>query len=210
MPKTQKNENYEGETSDLAAIAAAKNNPEAFALLYDKYLTPVYRYFLVRVSHVETAEDLSSQTFLQAFKAFARYEPRGQIFGTWLFTIAHNILVNNYRKPSTRALDEAGDLASGQNIENEVAGQLAREQLRALLNSLNMRDREIVTLRSADDLSFLQIAEVLQISETAARTAYHRAVQKLASIYQEKMKYPSNNTSDISCLPAGRAVNLNS
>ncbi len=177
------------ENSDLDLIMAAKEDPEAFVALYDKYLTPVYRYFLARVSHVETAEDLTSQTMLQAFRAFARYEPKNKIFGAWLFTIAHNILVNNYRKPKTLPIEEVYDLAQPDSLVEEVDLNLSRAQLVSMIDKLPARDKEILMLRSFDDLSFNQIGQVLNISETAARTAYHRAVQKLASRYQENMNY---------------------
>lgn len=161
-------------------VADAKANPEKFALLYDKYLTPVYRYFLIRTGHKETAEDLSSQTFLKAVEAFPKYEMRAP-FGAWLFTIAHNLLMTCYRKLPPLPLDYAEQMAASGNIAEDLDNKLMREKLAGLIAGLPERDKQIVLLRTASDLSFEQISEVLNISSGAARTAYHRAVQKLTA-----------------------------
>src|SRR3989344_6835233 len=92
-------------------IGAAKLNPENFATLYDFYVTSIYRYLIARTRHKETAEDLTSQTFLQAFKAFPNYEVRGLPFGAWLFKIAKNLLINNSKRPESLALETADTLA---------------------------------------------------------------------------------------------------
>ncbi|OGE86060.1 MAG: hypothetical protein A3J48_04055 [Candidatus Doudnabacteria bacterium RIFCSPHIGHO2_02_FULL_46_11] len=173
-------------SDDLTLISEAKHNPEAFTGLYDKYLTNVYRYFVARVSHTQTAEDLTSQTFLQAFKAFERYEAKVNSFGPWLFTIAHNILVNNYRKVPTLPIAENFDIAGNDNPARDAELALARAKLTKMLNDLPERDREVVMLRNTDDLSFAQIGMVLNITEQAARTAHHRAVQKLIQMSSHK------------------------
>ena len=174
---------------DWDLIAAAKGDPEKFTALYDKYLTPIYRYFMARVSHRETAEDLTSQTFLQAFNAFGGFDAKNKTFAPWLFTIAHNVLVNSYRKKPSLPLSSSFDIPSTaeQSVEKITDGVISVEYLRQLVKALEDRDQEIVRLRTGDDLSFDQIGEVLGITETAARTAYHRAVQKLISIHRENL-----------------------
>jgi RNA polymerase sigma-70 factor (ECF subfamily) len=168
--------------AELSLIERAKANPEHFTEIYDIYLDQIYRYFYVRTSHKETAEDLTSQTFLQAFAALPRYEPRGLPLGAWLFKIAHNLLVNSYRKPEPYGLDQALELAGGEDILEHTDTKLSIEKIKKFIEELPDRDRDIVFMRSSADLSFAQIAEVIDISEGAARTAYHRAIQKLISL----------------------------
>lgn len=165
---------------DENLVAEAKARPERFALLYDKYLTPVYRYFLVRTGHKETAEDLSSQTFLKAVEAFPRYETRAP-FGAWLFTIARNLLMTNYRKLPPLPLDYAEQMSAGGDLTEDLDKKMVREKLAKLISELPERDKQIVLLRTASELSFDEISAALNISSGAARTAYHRAVQKLTS-----------------------------
>src|SRR3989338_7003410 len=71
---------------------------EAFGLLYDHYLPPIYRFVLFRVSHREEAEDITHQTFLKAWEGIHRYSPQGHAFGSWLYRIARNAVIDAHRK----------------------------------------------------------------------------------------------------------------
>jgi RNA polymerase sigma-70 factor (ECF subfamily) len=179
---------------ELKLIESAKKDPEQFAKLYDHYVASVYRYFFARVGHKELAEDLTSQTFLQALAAIPRFRSNGLPLGPWLFKIAHNLLVNSYRTKKNLPLDEAVNVADKTDMVEQTDRALNIALLQSLMDQLSERDRDIVSLRAFSDLSFEQIAEVLEISNSAARTAYHRAVQKLTNLYTEKGKYYGSGT----------------
>jgi DNA-directed RNA polymerase specialized sigma24 family protein len=88
-------------TSDEEAllVARAKEDLTAFAPLYARYLTPVYRYCYARLGDREAAEDATSQVFTRALVALP--EHRGGSFGAWLFAIALNVVANQHRRPTT-------------------------------------------------------------------------------------------------------------
>lgn len=167
---------------DLGLIKKAKKDPEEFTALYDKYVASIYRYFLARVSHKQKAEDLTSTTFLKAFKAFDNYEPVSNLFGTWLFTIARNVLIDNYKKLKTLPLENIDQIISNFDLESKTDTVLAKEKLKRLLEELSEKDKEVIDLRVNQDLSFRQIGKILGISEGGARTAHHRAVKRLEEL----------------------------
>src|ERR1035437_6717703 len=91
---------------DPALIEQARRDPEAFAALYRRYLTPVYRYLYSRLGSVHDAEDITTQVFIDALEGLsANHYRAGGCFSAWLFTIARHRLVDFYRQRPTVPLD---------------------------------------------------------------------------------------------------------
>ena len=82
---------------DAELVESARNDPAALAALYQRYLTPVYRYLYHRVGNSADAEDLASQVFIEALEGLVRYQDRGN-FAAWLFTIAYRKAITFYRR----------------------------------------------------------------------------------------------------------------
>ena len=80
--------------ADAELVRQAVKDRAAFATLYRRYLTPVYRYFYVRTGDRQQAEDLTAQTFISAMEGLPRYRERGTFAG-WLFTIAARRLADH-------------------------------------------------------------------------------------------------------------------
>src|SRR4051812_20704973 len=105
----------EGATAEMPcddearAIAAAKIDPRAFAPLYSRYVDPVYSYCLRCLGDPETAADATQDVFARALRALPRY--REQAFRPWLFTIAHNVIVDAHRARGGRPPDASLDFA---------------------------------------------------------------------------------------------------
>ncbi len=92
---------------DPALIEAARHDPDAFAALYQRYLTPLYRYLLQRLNNVHDAEDLITQVFIETLDALINDRYReGGCFPAWLFTVARRRVVDFYRRRSCTALGE--------------------------------------------------------------------------------------------------------
>src|SRR4051794_25731491 len=79
---------------DSSLVAAAQRDRTAFAPLYQRYVDPIHRYCLRRLGSIEAAEDATAQIFTKALAALPAYREQGISFRSWLFTIAHNILVD--------------------------------------------------------------------------------------------------------------------
>ena len=82
------------EDNDSALIARAKEDPEAFGLLYERYVGNIYNYIYYRTGNHHDAEDLTARTFFRALKHVSRYVDRGAPFSAWLYRIAHNLVAN--------------------------------------------------------------------------------------------------------------------
>ncbi len=86
-----------GSDPDAMLALSARNDPEAFGLLYARYVHRVTSYFLLRTGIREDAEDLASQCFVRAFEALPRFRAGEGSVRSWLFAIAHNLSVSHYR-----------------------------------------------------------------------------------------------------------------
>jgi RNA polymerase sigma-70 factor (ECF subfamily) len=161
-------------------VRAAKTDTEVFALLYDRYVQPLYHYCYHRTNSVHDAEDLTSQTFLAALEAFPHYRWDGH-FAAWLFTIARNKVVDYYRRTPNVPLEESmvppfhSDLAD----ETEISQQ--KGILLHAIWALNEDEQELIRLRYVAELSFAEIAKVLHKSEGATKKMLYRLLARLKS-----------------------------
>jgi RNA polymerase sigma-70 factor (ECF subfamily) len=166
-------------------VEAARNDPEAFASLYRRYLTPVYRYLLCRLNNVHDTEDLTAQVFTEALEGLtsSRYQSSGR-FAAWLFTITRRRLVDFYRKRPNAPLSDpqSPDPSILSTIENiEVLQRLAH-----LLGQLDAERQELLRLRFSAGLSFAQISQLDGRSEAAVKMVLYRTVDFLREHWEEE------------------------
>jgi RNA polymerase sigma-70 factor (ECF subfamily) len=161
---------------------------EAFGRLYDDEMPRVYRYFRYHVRTVEEAEDLTSDVFHRALRHWNRMRKKLRSPRAWLFSIATNRLTDHFRrKHNTPAFDveTAADVVSNHSGPEETT--LEKERIGDLLNHLSKltkRDRQVVTLRFAAELSHREIGRVLGISEGASAVALLRVLRRLRDSYR--------------------------
>jgi RNA polymerase sigma-70 factor (ECF subfamily) len=155
-----------------------------FSELYRTHLRDVYSYSYYRTGNHHDAEDLTEQTFLQAYRHFdrAQRESRGRPLRPWLIRIAHNLAANYYRDRSRRPqtqLEDAAVLSAPLDTEDIVEG---REELQAVLEgvaALPDDRREALIMRFALDMDNKEIARALGRSEGATKVLLHRAIKQL-------------------------------
>lgn len=163
---------------EAALVERAKTDPEAFAVLYDRYAPRVYRYCLARLGGREAAEDATGQTFAAALAALPRYRERGT-FGGWLFAIAHNAVVDAGRRRARFAPGPPPERADQTpSPEEQVLRAEEGHALRALLAELPPDQRRAVELRLAG-LGGAEIAQVLGRSHRAVTMLQFRAMTTL-------------------------------
>ena len=177
--------------NELATVARAQIDPRAFAPLYEHYGPIIYHYCLRRLSHPEIAADAASVVFVKAIGALPRFRPdprrQGSTFRSWLFTIAHNVVVDFRRRDRGHLSLEANDaaLARSPNLidqattpeESAMANESAR-QLHELLHLLPDRQRAVLELRLSG-LTGSEIARILEMSESAVKSVQFRAYATL-------------------------------
>jgi RNA polymerase sigma-70 factor (ECF subfamily) len=161
-----------------------------FTELYRAHLRDVYSYAYYRIGNHHDAEDLTEQTFLQAYRHFerAQRESNGRPLRPWLIRIAHNLAANYYRDRSRRpqtALDEAGSLAAMHPTEELVQ---EREEVKEVLQGVSKLPedrREALIMRFALDMDNREIARALDRSEGATKVLIHRAIKQLEQGLEE-------------------------
>ena len=163
---------------DSTLIEAARHDPAAFALLYRRYVTPVYRYLFSRTGHEADAQDLTAQVFLEALEGLPRYRDRGN-FAAWLFTIARRRAVDHYRRPAPLPFDDALDPVDDTDLQAHVVEHETLERLQALIAQLTDEQRELLRLRFAAGLTFGQMGCMLGRREAAVKMAVHRLLDQL-------------------------------
>ena len=177
---------------DTATTDASKAELDrAFEDLYRTHLRDVYSYSYYRVGNHHDAEDLTEQTFLQAYRHFerARRESNGRPLRPWLIRIAHNLAANYHRDRSRRptsALDSIEPPSHPHGTEKVVEG---REELRQVMDGLTgLPDdrREALIMRFALGMSNREIARALGRTDGATKVLIHRAIKQLEAQIAEE------------------------
>lgn len=160
---------------------------EEFVGYYETNKKAIFNYVLYRVSFDRyTAEDLTSEIFLKAFSAFKSFD-RKRSFKTWIFTIAHNHLINYYSsKKPTLSLDEAYSVMKEDDLGAAVDKKDALGKVFQIVEGLPEASREIVIMRFVNDLEYDEIASVLGKEQGTVRTALSRAITAIKEKYDKQ------------------------
>ena len=154
---------------------------EAFGALYDRHVVRVYRHLYYLVGNAAEAEDLTAQTFLQAWEAVPRYQIRGAPFISWLLRIAHNLGVSHLRsrRDGVELPITLMDHGSQGNPEVAVERQADVDRVREAILHLRDEQRQVIILRFVEDLEYPEVAQIVGKSVAAVRVIQHRALNAL-------------------------------
>ncbi|MBI5566224.1 MAG: sigma-70 family RNA polymerase sigma factor, partial [Chloroflexi bacterium] len=160
---------------------AQRGDAEAFGELYQQHLAAIYRYVFYRLGNVAEAEDLTETVFLKAWEALDHYRRRDVPFSAWLYRIAHNAIIDRYRRDhETLALDEQTDLCDeADGPEDYLAETETTEVLIKALAQLSTDHQQVLVLRFINGLNHADTSRVLGRSEEAVRVLQHRALKAL-------------------------------
>jgi RNA polymerase sigma-70 factor, ECF subfamily len=151
-------------------LACQQGSAQAFEELFERYRQPIWAYFRRRIDDFARAEELAQEVFVAVLQGAARWEPRA-LFRTYLYGIAFNLLMAERRKArgrSTEPLDEGTSMASGPDPSTTL-------WVRRALQQLEDSDREIVMLREYEQLSYAEIAALLDLPLNTVRSRLFRA-----------------------------------
>jgi RNA polymerase sigma-70 factor (ECF subfamily) len=169
---------------DSVLAARAPHDPAAFAELYTRYVDRIDQYCRIRLRDDHLAEDVTSQVFLKALEGLRRR--RIDNVGAWLFTIAHNEVVNRYRHSGRdTTIERVGPLASPERSPEDLAiVQSEADALLRLLPRLGADQQRVIELRLAG-LTTRDIQQVLGRSQSWIDTTQHRALRRLRALLDD-------------------------
>lgn len=173
----------ETESSDEQLMSAfSRGSNDAFSELFLRYRQPLFGFFWRRVADRAQAEELTQETFIAVIRAAPRYEQRAQ-FRTYLYAIALKILRAYRRKAAFRAtfLGSPAEYVEAAAESGVVTQLFMREALRKLEDM----DREMVLLREFEQLSYAEIAELLNLPVNTVRSRLFRARSALRELLSE-------------------------
>lgn len=162
-------------------IESAQQDPEAFGAIYDRYFDRIYAYAYNHTGQHAEAEDVTAQTFKQAFENIGRFQWRGVPFGAWLYRIASNVITGQLRKRRPSAsFEEAIEVpGGGPTLEEGLLTEERNSELLAKVRRLPEYQRQAILLRFGQNLSYAEIAGIIDRTEGAVKQLIHRALVTL-------------------------------
>ena len=160
---------------------AQQGEKEAFARLYEGHFDKIYCYMFLRVGDRGEAEDMTQQVFLKALQSIPDFRWKGTPVSAWLFRIAHNLVIDYWRKEKKRATIPLDESVAGTGMDPELMAEhrLAIKQLVSATKRLTEAQREVIGLRFAGGLSVAEVAEVMGKSQGAVKALQHSAIVAL-------------------------------
>jgi RNA polymerase sigma-70 factor (ECF subfamily) len=173
----------DAQLTDSELIAKAKEDTEAFGLLYERYVDRIYKYIYYRTGNVADAEDLTARVFMRAMQHIGRYQDKGVPFSAWLYRIARNLVANWHRDQSRRRMISIDDIMHWRVTDDspEIMAQFFedRDSLLVAVRKLPSDRQELLVLKFVDRLSNAEIGAVMDRSEGAIKSLYHRTLISL-------------------------------
>jgi RNA polymerase sigma-70 factor (ECF subfamily) len=155
--------------------------------IFDYFSRQIYRFFVVKTSNRETAEDLTQEVFLKAIDKIETFNENLGSFSGWLWQIAKNTVKDYYRKKKTVFLSdfvlknkENSDFLAG---KNDGQSEQRMAEILDLVKDLNEEEQEVFSLHYLSDLSYREISNTLGKSESSLRVLVHRVNKKIRKIF---------------------------
>ncbi len=163
----------------------------AFAGLYECYYDSIYRYVAFKVGNASDAEDIAAEVFVRMIESIHRFKWKGHPFSSWLFRIAHNLVVDFYRKRSRKRMVSLEDTtpvleAAAYDADAHMDLELAMTEVGKAMENLTALQREVITLRFAAGLSIAETARSLGKKDNAVKALQHAGIKKLRRILQSE------------------------
>ena len=187
---------------EATLIEEAKTDPEAFGLLYERYVDKIYNYVYYRTGNHHDAEDLSQEVFIKAYRGFGRFRSGAKI-SSWLHRIAVNAYIDSQRKKAHKMvtlvdkkdehdfdpLEAAADEVTG-NPERAAEAVGISEHVEEALQRLSEQERTVFVLRHYHDMQLKEISKTLAVAEGTVKSLLFRSIRKLRdhlSFYKDEL-----------------------
>lgn len=182
--------------SDVELVERCRVDQAAFGELYERYVKRIYNYIYFRTGSPQEAEDLTSRVFFRAMGHIDTYTDRGIPFQAWLYRIAHNLTANWHRDQGRRKIVALEDYIASELVgdapDRALEDQEDVDRLRAIIKTLPEERQQLLTLKFVEGLSNAEIGEVMERTEGAVKSLYHRTLLAL----RDEMQKPRQLTKE--------------
>ena len=163
---------------------AQQGGAAAFSALYEHYYDSIFRYVSFRTGNTTEAEDITAEVFVRMIESIHRFKWKGYPFSSWLFRIAHNLVVDFYRKKGRRrmvSLENAPPIMEEGVVDADARMdmELTMGDVRKAMEDLTDLQREAITLRFAAGLSVAETAKAMGKKDNAVKALQHAGLKKL-------------------------------
>ena len=163
---------------------AQKGDSASFAGLYEHFYEKIFRYVLFKSGSVAEAEDITEEVFLRMLESVRSFKWKGYPFSSWLFRIAHNLVVDHFRRngrQKTSPLESVSGTigATTHDVDSYLDTELSMVQVSEAMAELTDLQREVLSLRFSGGLSVRETAEAVGKNENAVKALQHAGVKKL-------------------------------
>lgn len=173
----------QNEVSDLVR-KAQEGDQSSFALLYERFFDQIFRYVSFKTGSPTEAEDITGEVFVRMIESIHRFKWQGHPFSSWLFRIAHNLIVDYFRKKGKKALvpleGSADNLQSAHvDVDRGIDLEIAMDEIRRAMEGLTDLQREVISMRFAGGLSVAETARAIGKKDNAIKALQHAGLKKL-------------------------------
>lgn len=170
-------------TEEQAVESAVRGDNQAFSFLYERYVARIYNYIYYRTGIPHEAEDLTERVFMRALGRITSYQNQGVPFSAWLYRIAHNLVANWYRDRQRRqevSLEDYNAVTPpSDHPEAHIVASQETEGLLKIVRTLPQDRQMVVILKFVEHMSNAEIAVIMNRSESAIKSLYHRTLLDL-------------------------------
>lgn len=176
-------------TESLLRERAVALDPAALAEIYDRYSGKIYSYVYHRVGDGRVAEDLVGDVFVRMLEAIRSDRAWSTSLQGWLYRIAHNLIVDQYRRGGNRESVELDETwMAAENPSHSFENVFASRQLQQGMRVLTEEQQQVVVLRFVEGLSNAEVAEILDKTEGAIKALQHRALSALRRVVPSQVE----------------------
>jgi len=167
----------------LLLLRLKKKDPEAFAQIYDLYVTPIYRFIYFKVATRQDAEDLTSEVFLKVWQYVTETEEKIENLRALLYKSARNLVIDFYRQNAKKGFLQDQEVllniedSHQQSFLSKIETEFEMKNIEDILRLMKDEYREIIILRFIEELSIGEIARILDKSKGSIRVTLHRALK---------------------------------
>jgi RNA polymerase sigma-70 factor (ECF subfamily) len=158
---------------------AAGGDSEAFGELYSLYLDPIYRYVYYQVRDKMTAEDVTEEVFIKAWKRIHSCRGKGQTFSSWLYRIAHNHVIDTLRRRRGELSLEEETITDISDTKQEIEEELERQEWLKVIDYLPRNQKQVIILKFIEGLDNQEIGQIMDKNQGAIRVLQMRALATL-------------------------------